>query len=132
MRAHTADVILEAFGPDLPACCEEAVAALVELFADAERAELVGSWAASIPAGGPEEVLLALLEEVIFVLDTSDGVPVSARVQQRPDGGLDAVLALASPASVASTGAVPKAVSRSGLEVRTEPGRVGCSVLVDV
>jgi hypothetical protein len=36
---HTADVIVEAWGPDLVSCCEEAVAGLAALYVDATRAE---------------------------------------------------------------------------------------------
>ncbi len=131
VRSHTADVIMEASGPDLAACCEEAVAALVELYADTTAAEAQGEHVVAIAAGPPERMLLTLLEEVIFVLDTSDAVPVSVHIHARP-GGLDAVLALSSRSSVQPTGAVPKAVSRSELSARAEPSGVRCSFLVDV
>jgi SHS2 domain-containing protein len=47
---HTADVILEAWGPDLATCCEEAVAALVETYADSQSATVVGERARASPS----------------------------------------------------------------------------------
>lgn len=129
---HTADVILEAWGPDLPACCEEAVAALVAVYADATGAIEIGRRACHMPPGPDDGLLLALLEETIFTLDTADGVPVGVRVTATATGGLDAELVLADPDTVAATGAVPKAISRSELAVERHPGWVGCRYLVDV
>jgi SHS2 domain-containing protein len=135
---HTADVILEAWGPDLAACCEEAVAALVGTYAVVTRS--VGApTAPPIPgevvhlAAAPREALLvAVLDEVIFWLDTSRAVPVAAVVSRAADGGLDLRLLLADPDTVAATGSVPKAVSRSNLDLVDEPGRVRCRFLVDI
>jgi hypothetical protein len=45
---HTADVILEAWGPDLATCCEEAVAALVETYADSRSVTIVGERAVHV------------------------------------------------------------------------------------
>lgn len=131
--AHTADVILQAWGPDLATCCEEAVAALVDVYLDAVTPDAVTrSRTVTVDAVTPADRLLALLEEIIFVLDTSPLVPIGATV--RTDGDeLTADLALADPSAVEPAGAVPKAVSRSGLELeRGADGTVRCSVLVDV
>jgi protein archease len=131
--SHTADVILEAWGPDLVSCCEEACAALVATFAAIDDAvPVVSEHSVHLSAGSPESLLLAVLEEVIFVLDTADAVPIGATVRPAPDGGLDVVLSMAERAAVEGTGAVPKAVSRSALRVDEAPGRVRCRFLVDV
>ncbi len=106
---HTADVILEAWGPDLAACCEEAMAALVSLYVDAADAEEVDRRSLHLAPGADDDVLLDLLEEAIFTLDTAEGVPVRAEVGIASDGGLDVALVLADPATVTATGAVPKA-----------------------
>lgn len=139
---HTADVIVEAWGPDVPSCCEEAIAALIATYADAGTPPIVGqhhvhiapaSPLAATPAGaGAEAILLDALEEVIFTLDTAAGVPVRARAIPADDGGLDLLLDLADPHDVAGTGAVPKAISRSGLHVAIGPAQVRCQFLVDV
>jgi len=129
---HTADVILEAWGPDLSSCCEEAVAALVSVFAEAGTAPAVERRALHLAPRADDLVLLELLEEVIFTLDTVEQVPVRAEVRPASDGALDAELVLADPATITPTGAVPKAVSRSELAVAEERGRVRCRFLVDV
>jgi SHS2 domain-containing protein len=129
---HTADVMLEAWGPDLAACCEEAVAALAAVYLDATDAAALEHRSLHLPAATGEALLVALLDEVIFTLDTAVGVPVRATVTAAVDGGLDVVLALAAPDDVPTTGAVPKGVSRSELVVDEQPGRVSCRFLVDV
>ena len=129
---HTVDVILEAWGPDLAACCEEAVAALVETYAERTDVEVVGRRRVRLGPAPGEQLLLDVLDEVIFTLDTSDEVPIAAEVTASADGGLDVELVLAGPDLVGSTGAVPKALARSGLRFESDPGRVSCRVLVDV
>lgn len=124
---HTADVIIEAWGPDLPGCCEEAVAALIEGYANPDNATIVAEQAVHVVGPAPaDDMLVDLLDEVIFALDVAEGIPVGARVQAGGDGGLDARLALADPASIEPTGAVPKAISRSGLEITRRPHAVRC------
>jgi SHS2 domain-containing protein len=129
---HTADVAIEAWGPDLASCLEEAVTALVETYAEGhEAARPVGERHVHLPPAATGDLLVDLLEEVIFTLDTAArGVPVRAIVQVAPDGGLDAVLVLAE--GVTGTGSAPKAVSRS--ELSLDRGSVGfrCRVIVDV
>jgi SHS2 domain-containing protein len=125
-------VILEAWGPDFPSCCEEAVAALVDTFVAVRQDGVVGEHRAHVPAGTPESQLEDVLEEVIFTLDTAEHVPVSAEVRSQTDGSLDVALALADRATVQGTGAVPKAVSRSGLRIERSAGQVRCRFLVDL
>src|SRR5690606_8388519 len=114
---HTADVILEAWAPDLAACLEEAVEALVAIYAEAETDARREPYEVHLPPGPPERLLVDLLDEVVFALDTADGVPVGAAVRSLDDAGLDAVLWLAPPDQVSPTGSVPKAVSHSELSV---------------
>jgi SHS2 domain-containing protein len=131
-RPHTADVLLEAWGPDLPSCCEEAVAALVSIYLGRVGDPATGRRELRLPAATDESLLVDLLEEVIFTLDTADAVPFRAEVRSTPDGGLDANLLLADPEHLEETGAVPKAISRSGLVVTTQAKGVYCRFLVDV
>lgn len=129
---HTADVILEAWGPDLASCCEEAVAALADVYVDAGTADIVERRQLHVRPGSDDSLLLGVLEEVIFTLDTSEAVPVRAEVSAAGDGGFDLVLVLADPEVVTAAGAAPKAVSRSELEVDSRSGIVRCRFLVDV
>jgi SHS2 domain-containing protein len=125
-------VILEAWGPDLASCCEEAVAALAAVFVDTAVAREVERHRIHLAPGPDDDLLLDLLEEVIFVLDTAEGVPIGAEIRAATGGGFDAEIVLAEPDSVVATGAAPKAVSRSELAVHAQPGGVRCRFLVDV
>jgi SHS2 domain-containing protein len=130
--AHTADVILEAWGTDRSACYEEAVAALVELFVDAGDARIVDRHVVTIAdAGPPEDQLLAVLDELVLTLDTNDAVPVAADINNS-GSGLQMTLLLAEADSVTPIGPVPKAIARSELQVRADDGRVSARFLVDV
>lgn len=128
---HTADVILHAWGPDLAACCEEAVAALVELYAEAWSAH-AGDRRLTLAPAPPADLLVAVLDEVIFTLDTSAAVPVGASVRGDAEHGLEVDLELAPAAEVDPAGAVPKAISRSGFQLDLDEDSVRCTVLVDV
>ena len=129
---HTSDVILEAWGPDLAACYEEAVAALLGTFLDVDRARVVDGRTVDADVTAAEAGLLALLDEVLFVLDTSDLVPVAAHVEASVPGVVRARLDCADRESVEATGAAPKAIARSELRIDLEPAQVRCTFLVDV
>jgi len=131
---HTADVILEAWAPDATGCFEEAVAALVDTCAELARDDDThfAPRPLVVPAGARDTQLLRLLDEVIFALDTAEGVPVAAEVREGVDGTLDVVLRLAPIDRVVPSGSVPKAISHSELQVHESPERVCCRFLVDV
>lgn len=132
---HTADVIVEAWGPDLAACVEEAITALISICVDVRPASIERTRSVRVGPGSYESVLLAALDEVIFSLDTSTDVPVGVGVSLL-DGDaevhLDLEFQLAASASVEPAGAGPKAISRSGLNVESSPNEVQCTFLVDV
>lgn len=126
-------MVLEAWGPDLASCCEEAVAALVAVYAEGTHAAAGGHRDVHLSPAANEALLLDVLDEVIFTLDTAEGaVPVGARVRGAADGGLDVTLALADRDHVEGTGAVPKAISHSELSVVTTGAGTRCHLLVDV
>jgi SHS2 domain-containing protein len=129
---HTADVIIEAWGPDFPSCCEEAVSALLGLCIGGPSATVNDRHGFIVTGGQADTMLLELLDEVLFVLDTEPAVPVRASVRSGPGGGLEVELALAERDTIEPVGAVPKAVSWSGLAVNDVEGGVRCSFLVDV
>ena len=137
--AHTADVIIEAWGPEVAACVEEALNALIGLCYESHRPRIVGTHRTFV---GPvvdrdvaEGLLLGALDELLYVLDTSAAAPIGATVRSTGGAGrtlLDIELQLAAPDTVETTGAGPKAISRSGLDVVTDAGQVRCTFLVDV
>jgi SHS2 domain-containing protein len=125
-------VILEAWGQDLAACCEEAVAALAGTYLVDAEVSTHAVRRLRVVASSAEDLVVEVLEEVLFLLDTASDVPVAAQVRQAQAGGFDVEIALADRGSVEPTGSVPKAISRSGLEVTAEPAAVRCSFLVDL
>lgn len=129
---HTADVIIEAWAPDFEACYREALVALIQSCVDGSAASVCDTHRFTVPPDSPDVMLLDMLDEVIFVLDTEMAVPVDADIVAAPGGGLEIELAMAERHTVTPTGSAPKAVSRSGLDVVREDGQVRCSFLVDV
>jgi SHS2 domain-containing protein len=129
---HTADVILEAWAGDLAGCLEEAVAALASTYGDVDRAVPGPGPVLWVGPGPAEDQLLDLLDEVVFVLDTAEDVPVGARITARGDGAHEVVLQMVPRDRLISVGALPKAVARSELSVDRTPHRVACRFLVDV
>jgi SHS2 domain-containing protein len=131
--AHTADLILEAWAPEWRACLVEAVRALVESFVDREDAADSADRAnRSLHAGArdPEGQLVALLDEVIYLLDAEDLVAVDVEINDvEPE--LRGRFAVVPVDAVTAVGPAPKAVSLHGLDVHKDDGW-SCRVLVDV
>lgn len=131
--AHTADVIIEAWGTTPLECLEEAARALVETFAD------VGDIAATdtVPvmfefAPDNEEALVAVLEEIVYMVDALGVVPVEVELEETQDGGVAGYFETVPASQVTLNGAAPKGVSRSDLELRQDRGRWSCRVVIDV
>jgi SHS2 domain-containing protein len=129
---HTADVIIEAWATTREACLDQAVRALVETFADTSAAATTRPLALRIPPGEDSELLIAVLEEVIYLLDVLEVVPVGAAVHAAEDGGLGGCFDVAALADVRSVGPAPKGVARSELALEGNDGLWTCRVLVDV
>jgi SHS2 domain-containing protein len=79
-----------------------------------------------------EDALVALLEEVIYTVDALDAVPVGVDLSERADGTVEGLLATVPGEGLEVIGAVPKGVSRSGLQFAPVGGEWRCRVLVDV
>jgi SHS2 domain-containing protein len=128
---HTADLIIEAWAPSLAGCLTEAVAALTESCADTSGAVPTGRHSFSLGAGSDEEALVALLEEVLYVLDAHGEVPVTTHLTR--DG---AVLAgwfdVVGVGEVPLTGSAPKGISLSGLTLERVGREWHCAATVDV
>jgi SHS2 domain-containing protein len=130
---HTADLRIEAWGPAREDCLAEAVRGLVASFAAVGSLRASDSLALHLTAGSDEDLLVAVLDEVIYRLDTDGRVPVGVDVRRAPEGGVLACFAVAPVAEAQIIGAAPKAVSLH--ELRCGPdaaGRWSCSVTVDV
>ena len=131
LHAHTADEILEAWGPTREACLEEAASGLAASVARIDRA---GWWWHREVAltGTDEEILVALLEEIIFHLDADGAVPTHVSVTRHGDGVL-AQLWLTDLHRVTTFGAAPKGISYSQLRFgQDEDDRWHCRATIDV
>src|SRR5215469_11190428 len=82
---HTADVALEARAPDQESCVTEAVRALVETFADVRTAIPRQTVTVRFDEADGEELLVRVLEEVIYQEEVHGWVPVDVSVRDRAD-----------------------------------------------
>ncbi|WP_229401644.1 archease [Micromonospora okii] len=128
---HTADVRIEAWAPDREGCLAEAVPAMVETFADPAGAGGGTEAAFDVPAGDDEDLLVAVLDEVIFRLETEGVLPVAAEVAA-VGGGLRVRWRVVDSEAVELVGAVPKAVSLHGLRFGPDAAGWSCAVTLDV
>lgn len=129
---HTADCVLEAWGPDRLACLVEAMEALVGVFAAPADDVAARTVPLSVDPGPDADLLLALLEEVIYVTDVMGVVPVRFHLADAEDGGVAGDMEVVDPATVELIGPVPKGVSYHGLEMSEHDGTWRCRVVVDV
>ncbi|HEX2028107.1 MAG TPA: archease [Nitriliruptorales bacterium] len=129
---HTADTAFAAWGPTRAACFAQAVRALVASFAETTEVPAEGRHAIALAPGADDDILVDLLDEVIYLLDVRGLVPVRADLHDGEDGGLVGELVLAPVAAVRPAGAVPKAITYHRLEVEQRPHGWRCRVTVDV
>lgn len=127
---HTADEILEAWGPSRAACLEEAATGFVALFVAAAPSAVDRR---HIDLDGTDErrLLLDLLDEVLFLAETENVVPAAVHVEDRGEQ-VQVSLDLAPIGPEAATGPTPKGIALSGLRLATEDGRWYARALVDV
>jgi SHS2 domain-containing protein len=128
---HTADIRIEAWAPTREACVAEAVAGLAEAFVSVPDGVTVTPLPVMLPADTDEDALVAVLDEVIYLVETSDVVPVRADVGA-VTGGVRVRFGTVPLDRVELVGAVPKAVTLHGLRLTEEAGGWTCTVVVDV
>jgi SHS2 domain-containing protein len=129
---HTADVRIEAWAPTREQCVAQAVTALVAVFAHLTGDEPADTLEFTVEAGANEDMLAAVLDEVIYRLDTTGQVPVDAKVRTG-DGDLRVQLRTTDVNRVDIVGAAPKAVSLHDLRfARDNDDGWSCAVTLDV
>lgn len=128
---HTADVVIEAWGPSAGACYEEAVSAFTELFCDAGPVTEGSCRRVDLGPGSPEELLVLLLERALCEMDGSGELPVSASLELRGDR-LSGWWKLVPADETVAVGAVPKGVSYHMLRFEAEGRRWRCRATIDV
>jgi SHS2 domain-containing protein len=135
--AHPADLALEAWAPGKYECLAEAVRALVASFADVRAARPGEAVTVTADADTDEELLAAVLDEVIYQVEAHGRVPVEVSVtaagaaaEARPGASIRFTAAPASQA--VPVGPVPKGVSRHRLRFAPRGGQWRCHAVVDV
>lgn len=128
---HTADVRIEAWGVSRERCLVEAALGMVECFADVSAVRPTAIERVRLTEEQDDDLLTALLDEVVFRLEVHGQVTVDLEADT-VDDDLDVRLALADLADVEIIGSVPKAVSWHGLRMGPDPYGWSCSVTVDV
>ena len=130
---HTADLRLEAWGPTQEACLAEAVRGVVDSFAVVAAARPRHTAERRFIASSDEDLLVAVVEEVVYRLDADGEIPVTAAVRPAPEGGVVLTLALADVKEAEITGAAPKAASLHDLRCAVDAtGRWSCGITIDV
>ncbi len=128
---HTADLRVEAWGTTREECLAQAVRGVCESFLDLTGAVGDRRRDVVLRAERDEDLLVALLEEVVYRLDTAGEVPVGLELAPVA-GGLRADLRMADADSLPVTGAAPKAVTLHELHVGHGAQGWTCSVTLDV
>jgi SHS2 domain-containing protein len=123
---HTADLRIEAWAPQaLPAGCT------VDSFLDISSARPHRSLSRRLTAGSDDDLLVVVLEEVIYLLDTVGEAPVDLDLQG--GGGVAEVnFAMVDARTLPQVGAVPKAVSLNDLRLSHDDNGWRCLVTLDV
>jgi len=129
---HTADAILEAWGPDRASCLSQALLGLVRSFAEVPDTAATQLLPIAAPPGGPEDVLVSLLEDLLYVVDVFAVVPVRFHLTETEGGGVAGDMEVVPAAEVEVVGPVPKGVSYHGLSMGPHDGGWRCHVLIDV
>jgi SHS2 domain-containing protein len=128
---HIADVTIEAWGPSREICLAEAVAALVDSFADCTDVASTDTVPVSFPVAADGQLLVTVLEEVIYLLDVLGSVVVSAALSDTEDGGIAGFFELADVAKITMIGPTPKGISRKGLALGCDGGGWAAYATVD-
>ncbi|SBT41145.1 archease [Micromonospora auratinigra] len=129
---HTADVRVEAWAADREGCLAEGVTALVATFVDATGVRPDGEAVFAVPPGDDADLLVGVLDEVIFRLETAGTLPLRGEVQATDDGGLRVRWWTTGTDRVELVGAVPKAVSLHELRFGPDGPGWSCAVTLDV
>lgn len=128
---HTADIRVQSWAPTREECVEQAVLGVVETFVDTSGSPTGEERVCRVEAATDEDLVVAVLDELVYLLDTTGAVPVSATVAP-VDGGAVVRFRMVPCHELAQVGAVPKAVSLHGLRMERRPDGWWCTVTLDV
>ncbi|MFI2425545.1 archease [Streptomyces sp. NPDC018955] len=120
--AREDEIRIEAWAASRENCLAEAVAAMVECFADVSGVRPTGVGRIRLDGASDDDLLAELLDEILYRLEEYGQVPVDVEADGTEDG-LDVRLAVAALTDVRVTGRMPAAVDWE--EPRIRPGPYG-------
>lgn len=128
---HTADLRVEAWASTREGCIAQAVLGTVASFLDTTSVHPERTHRCQLGGHSDEDLLVAVLDEVIYLLDTENQAPIDVELDPI-DAGLDVRFAVCDATKLPQIGAVPKAVSLHELCLAPGPRGWRCSVTLDV
>jgi protein archease len=128
---HTADLRIEAWAPTRNGCIRQAVLGTVDSFLDTSSARPNHTLMRRLTADHDDDLLAAVLDEVIYLLDTEGQAPVDVEVSGT-DGDVEVTFAMVDAGTLPQVGAIPKAVSLNELRLAREQASWRCAVTLDV
>jgi len=114
---HTADLRIEAWAPTRDGCIRQAVLGAVESVLDTSTSGPPHTRRRHLAADRDDDLLVAVLDDVIYLLDTAGEAPVDLRLRSL-DGAVDVEFAMVDATTLGQVGAVPKAVSLNELRLQ--------------
>jgi SHS2 domain-containing protein len=129
---HTADTRIEAWAPARAACLEAAVCALVSTFADVTEMEAANSIEEEFDESTDKDLLVAVLEQVIYLVEVVDVVPVTVDFVDEKAGRLAGSFGVVPLEAVEICGPAPKAIALSDLAFQERDNEWRCLVTIDV
>jgi SHS2 domain-containing protein len=127
---HTADTRIEAWAPARAGCLEAAVCALVSTFADVTEMEAANPIEEEFDESTDKDLLVALLEQVIYLVEVVGVVPVT--VDFVDDGRLAGSFGVVPLEAAEICGPAPKAIALSDLAFEERDNEWRCLVTIDV
>ncbi|GII52613.1 hypothetical protein Pth03_10020 [Planotetraspora thailandica] len=132
---RAADIAVEAWADSREECLAEEVRALVDIFARFHDAVPDDSVEFALMEETDETLLVAVLNEVIYQIETYGRVAVDVSVDERTgatQGQIEVRLGTVPLAAVDQVGTVPKAVALHGVRFGREAGMWRAHATVDV
>ena len=129
---HAADLRVEAWAPTREECVAEAVLGAVGSFLDISSAHPTGVHCFLVVVNSDEDLLADVLDEMVYLLDTTGEVPVDVELEPADGGETEVRFATTAASDLSRVGAVPKGVSLHELTLAAGPGGWSCSVILDV
>lgn len=106
--------------PPREGCIAQAVLGAVESFVDTSAVRPERSLRCQVAGHSDEDLLVAVLDEVVYLLDTANEVAVEVELDPT-EAGADVRFGMCNATRLSQTGAVPKAVSLHELRITRGP-----------